>query len=239
MSPFDAYTFEQPLFGFDPSPVEDRSRSLSSTRVGKAPPSHGRSARKLSMTDTRPARTQGPRTMSFSYAEGHGLGGLGISLDTHFERPDVMPFGLPIPGRDAWDHAALPGQSFGTTVDDAIDSPMTPAQPLPPLADADEQTKKQRRRECHNQVEKRRREHINAKIEELGRLLPPQYNQVDEAVEDEEDDEHDSPMKKKVSCPYGTSLTAKKSRRSGSTAKNKDTIQCKGRILTQSVVYIQ
>lgn len=76
---------------------------------------------------------------------------------------------------------------------------MTPAHPLP-SHHVDETDKKQRRRECHNQVEKRRREHINAKIEELSRLLPAVYGQLDEAIgEDEEEDEGmGSPIKKKV-----------------------------------------
>jgi hypothetical protein len=76
---------------------------------------------------------------------------------------------------------------------------MTPAHRLPTLP-TDETYKKQRRRECHNQVEKRRREHINAKIEELSQLLPANYSQIDEAIgeEDEEDDDIESPIKKKV-----------------------------------------
>jgi hypothetical protein len=72
--------------------------------------------------------------------------------------------------------------------------------------------KKAKRRECHNQVEKRRREHINAKIEELSQLLPPQYSEPpEEAVvavveeEEEEDVKPDtSPMKKKVGRPRET-----------------------------------
>jgi hypothetical protein len=76
---------------------------------------------------------------------------------------------------------------------------MTPAQTLPTL---DDTYRKQRRRECHNQVEKRRREHINAKIEELSQLLPPHYNEPEEVVEDEEDEEPAvSPLKKKVCSP--------------------------------------
>jgi len=76
---------------------------------------------------------------------------------------------------------------------------MTPAHRLPTLP-PDETYKKQRRRECHNQVEKRRREHINAKIEELSQLLPANYSQIDEAIgeADEEDDDIESPIKKKV-----------------------------------------
>jgi hypothetical protein len=75
---------------------------------------------------------------------------------------------------------------------------VTPAQALPHLP-SEESYKKQRRRECHNQVEKRRREHINAKIEELSQLLPPNYNDADEAVEDDEDDEAANVTKKKAS----------------------------------------
>lgn len=161
-----------------------------------------RPPRKMSMTDTKPIRQKsGPRAMSFSHPTG---------LQTHFENqptdstsPPDFAFGYTMPPR--WDNAS----SFDTSFDDAIiDSP--------PLDQ--EQSKKQRRRECHNQVEKRRREHINAKIEELGHLLPPQYNQ------DEEEEEDDSPKKRKP--------------RRNSMAK-KDAGPCKGRVLTHSVQYIQ
>lgn len=77
-------------------------------------------------------------------------------------------------------------------------SPITPAQALPNLP-SEESYKKQRRRECHNQVEKRRREHINAKIEELSQLLPPNYNDADEVVDDEEEEESANASKKKAS----------------------------------------
>lgn len=77
-----------------------------------------------------------------------------------------------------------------------VDSPITPVKPLLQLSD--ENYKKQRRRECHNLVEKRRREHINAKIEELGTLLPEKYNQIDEPAE-EEDEDGKTTAKKKVS----------------------------------------
>ena len=126
--------------------------------------------------------------------------------------------------------------------------PITPAQSLPVNLVTDELYKKQRRRECHNQVEKRRREHINAKIDELSHLLPPHYNAVEEAIDDDEEDEHNhpqgSPMKKKVGqlCPSDHRLTScpQKTKRSGSNAKlPKDTAQCKGRILSQSVQYIE
>lgn len=68
------------------------------------------------------------------------------------------------------------------------------------LLPSEETYKKQRRRECHNQVEKRRREHINAKIEELSQLLPATYSQIDETLgeDDDEDDNVDSPIRKKV-----------------------------------------
>ena len=159
----------------------------------------GRPGRKFSMTDVKPIRAKsGPRAMSFSH------------MQTHFENqatdstsPPDFAFGFPIPHR--WDHSS----SFDTTFDDAIlDSP--------PLDRTD--AKKQRRRECHNQVEKRRREHINAKIEELGHLIPAHYQ-----VEEEEEEE-DSPKKRKP--------------RRNSMAK-KDAGPCKGRVLTQSVQYIQ
>jgi hypothetical protein len=119
-------------------------------------------------------------------------------------------------------------QSFGTTIDEAIlDSPFSPTFNLPGLPfDANEESKKQRRRECHNQVEKRRREHINTKIDELSQLLPPQYQQVEEALDEEEDEaDADSPKKRK--------------NRRNSAAKQKDLARCKGRILTHSVQYIQ
>jgi len=70
---------------------------------------------------------------------------------------------------------------------------------------SDDTYKKQRRRECHNQVEKRRREHINAKIEELSQLLPPQYSEPEEVMEDEEEEEPvggNASTKKKVSPSY-------------------------------------
>lgn len=97
---------------------------------------------------------------------------------------------------------------------------MTPAHPLP-----DDHAKKQRRRESHNLVEKRRREHINAMIEELSGLLPPRYLQFPVMEDDEEEDEDDSPKKKKT-------------KRSGSSIK-RDMAQCKGKILEQSVRYIK
>lgn len=79
-------------------------------------------------------------------------------------------------------------------------SPMTPAQSVHALLG--DESRKQRRRECHNQVEKRRREHINAMIEELNKLLPPRFKNPldpDLAIEDdEEDDVVESPVKKKV-----------------------------------------
>lgn len=155
----------------------------------------GRPGRKFSMTDVKPIRAKsGPRAMSF----GH--------LGTHFENTSSPPdfsFGFPIPHR--WDN----GSSFDTTFDEAIvDSP-------PDQQDA----KKQRRRECHNQVEKRRREHINAKIEELGHLIPAHYQQADD-----EEEEDDSPKKRKP--------------RRNSMAK-KDAGPCKGRVLSHSVQYIQ
>lgn len=220
--------------------TEQRARSLSSTRNiagGKAPPAR----RKLSMTDSRPPVSRGrpvhphPRTMSHSDAFS-GRFGLGIGLDTHKEGertdsispPEYNPYGIPIPPSGVWPSSApslVPG-SFGSYsyTDEAImDSPITPAQELT----SNDSYKKQRRRECHNQVEKRRREHINSKIEELCQLLPAHYSQVEEAVEEEDEEEVASPAKKK------------KNKRSGSTTKQKDAAHCKGRILSQSVRYIQ
>nr|XP_018265248.1 uncharacterized protein I303_01608 [Kwoniella dejecticola CBS 10117]OBR87406.1 hypothetical protein I303_01608 [Kwoniella dejecticola CBS 10117] len=138
--------------------------------------------------------------------------GLGIGLDTHVEgeqTDSISPpdfglngnFGMSIPHNEndnvSWGSGSIPSMlpgslgSFGETIDDAIiESPMTPAKPLHLLSD--ESYKKQRRRECHNQVEKRRREHINAKIEELSQLLPPAYNlpDNDEVIEDEDEEEN-------------------------------------------------
>ncbi|KAK8847603.1 hypothetical protein IAR55_005462 [Kwoniella newhampshirensis] len=182
--------------------------------------------------------------------------GLGIGLDTHVEGeptdsispPDFgMPgtFAMSIPRSDSlggpdgasWGSGSIPSimpgsmGSFDTADDAIIDSPMTPARPLAVFSE--ESFKKQRRRECHNQVEKRRREHINAKIEELNFLLPPTYNKLaNEEGLDEEDEEEanvkNSPAKKK------------KTKRAGSAAKSqKDAAHCKGRILTQSVQYIR
>lgn len=121
---------------------------------------------------------------------------------------------------------------------------MTPAQSVQALLG--DESRKQRRRECHNQVEKRRREHINAMIEELNKLLPPRFKNPldpDVAIEDDEDEENgaDSPVKKKVRAqPMEASLTAKKSKRTASASKQqKDAAQCKGRILSDSVQYIR
>ncbi len=84
---------------------------------------------------------------------------------------------------------------------------MTPAQSVQALLG--DESRKQRRRECHNQVEKRRREHINAMIEELNKLLPPRFKNPldpDVAIEDDEDEENpaDSPVKKKVRLGDGS-----------------------------------
>lgn len=80
-------------------------------------------------------------------------------------------------------------------------SPVTPAQTSATLLG--DESRKQRRRECHNQVEKRRREHINAMIEELNKLLPSKFKMPDPDMAIEDDDEDDantqeSPVKKKV-----------------------------------------
>jgi hypothetical protein len=106
---------------------------------------------------------------------------------------------------------------------------MSPVHTLPNIS-TDDSYKKQRRRECHNQVEKRRREHINAKIDELSQLLPVSYAQMDDAIDDDEEEDH----------PEGSPVKKKKGKRSASTVKaQKDAIQCKGRVLTHSVQYIQ
>lgn len=104
--------------------------------------------------------------------------------------PRTMSFSMPSTQGHSWDHVPQMIPSFGATVEDAIfDSPITPA------LEIDEQSKRQRRRECHNQVEKRRREHINLKIEELSRLLPAQYN-IPGPDEEDEETIGDSPKKK-------------------------------------------
>lgn len=88
---------------------------------------------------------------------------------------------------------------------------MTPAHSAAVLLG--DESRKQRRRECHNQVEKRRREHINAMIEELNKLLPTKFKmpmEGDIAVEDEDDDDPnpaESPVKKKVLQDFGYHLT--------------------------------
>ena len=58
----------------------------------------------------------------------------------------------------------------------------------------EDSSKRQKRRESHNQVEKRRREHINAKIEELGKLLPVTPGQ--NGADDYDDDDYGSSRKK-------------------------------------------
>ncbi|WWC86687.1 uncharacterized protein L201_001564 [Kwoniella dendrophila CBS 6074] len=242
--------------------------STRSSQVGKAPSSRSRTARK-SMNDARPPpgsiqprgrSTMPGRAQSFSGpAQGRATSqnggkpmGLGIGLDTHVEgeqTDSISPpdfglngtFGISIPRPEvdsiSWGSGSVPSMipgslgSFGETIDEAIiDSPVTPAKPLQALTE--ESYKKQRRRECHNQVEKRRREHINAKIEELSQLLPPMYNlpDNDEVIEDEEEEETKPLTGKK-----------KKTKRAGSTTTKaqKDAVQCKGRILSQSVQYIR
>lgn len=194
-----------------------RSRSQSSTHsVGKAPSTRSRQARK-SMTDVRPPRSSLQRGRSQVPTRPMGLG---ASLDTHVEdemTDSISPpdfgangaFGLAIAsGRDSfnndtasWASGSVPSMVPGSlgsfdTDEVLVDSPITPVKPLLHLSD--ENYKKQRRRECHNLVEKRRREHINAKIEELGTLLPEKYNQIDEPAE-EDDEDGKAAAKKKVS----------------------------------------
>ncbi|ORY21746.1 hypothetical protein BCR39DRAFT_552974 [Naematelia encephala] len=174
-----------------------RSFKPEESNIGKAPKAK---FRKGSMTnEIRPTERQPPRSQSM-----------------HAPHPRYSMGNSPT----SWGTPSLVSGSFGSYAEDALmESPMTPVLPL-----VDDTAKKQRRRECHNQVEKRRREHINAKIDELSHLLPPKYLLLDEAVEDEEEEDADSPKKK--------------SKRSGSTNKQKDAGQCKGRILQQSVHYI-
>lgn len=224
-----------------------RSRSQSSTHsVGKAPSTRSRQARK-SMTDVRPPRSSLQRGRSQVPTRPMGLG---ASLDTHVEdemTDSISPpdfgangaFGLAIAsGRDSfnndtasWASGSVPSMVPGSlgsfdTDEVLVDSPITPVKPLLHLSD--ENYKKQRRRECHNLVEKRRREHINAKIEELGTLLPEKYNQIDEPAEEEDEDGKAAAKKKKNK--RGGNVSAK---------SQKDAAHCKGRILSQSVNYIR
>ncbi|WVQ91884.1 hypothetical protein IAS59_005689 [Cryptococcus gattii] len=224
-----------------------RSRSQSSTHsVGKAPSTRSRQARK-SMTDVRPPRSSLQRGRSQVPTRPMGLG---ASLDTHVEdemTDSISPpdfgangaFGLAIAsGRDSfnndtasWASGSVPSMVPGSlgsfdTDEVLVDSPITPVKPLLHLSD--ENYKKQRRRECHNLVEKRRREHINAKIEELGTLLPEKYNQIDEPAEEEDEDGKAAAKKKKNK--RGGNISAK---------AQKDAAHCKGRILSQSVNYIR
>ncbi|WVQ75820.1 hypothetical protein IAR50_005453 [Cryptococcus sp. DSM 104548] len=240
----------EPPINFSSTDVPDgqRSRSQSTSNVGKAPSSRSRQSRK-SMTDVRPPRGSIQRGRS----QGPGTGkpmGLGVDLETHVEGeltdsispPDFganSAFGLAIPHHDSintdsgsWGSGSVPGMvpgSLGSYDNDEVivESPVTPVKSLPHLPVVDDSYKKQRRRECHNLVEKRRREHINAKIEELNTLLPEKYNQaVDQA--DDEEEEADKATKKK------------KKRGANNVSKaQKDAAHCKGRILTQSVNYIR
>ena len=249
----------EPPIQFPGSEIGHGPRSHSDTRqshVGKAPVNKSRSGRMNSFSETRPvSQPRGrpqqlhPRTMSQSDSYPNRMS-LGIVLDTHKEDAKSNSLGAPdfnysgTFGTSATRHSIdssswtsigrapslVPG-SFGSyhgNQDDVItDSPVTPASQLPRPIPEDDTYKKQRRRECHNQVEKRRREHINAKIEELGQLLPAHYSMVEEAVEDEEDEELLTAAAKK-----------KKKRASSSARAQKDAAHCKGRILAQSVVYI-
>ncbi|KAK4683670.1 hypothetical protein P7C73_g6563, partial [Tremellales sp. Uapishka_1] len=209
-----------------------RSQSSSrSSNIGKAPVSRVKPGRKMSMGDARPTSSSvlqqrgrsmqplrnypgnAPRATSQHQENGRPM------LDTHKEGertdsvspPDFCysPFGISIPTSlgegSIWTGSvpsALAGSFGATTVDEVLESPMTPALPLPRLP-LDDVNKKQRRRECHNQVEKRRREHINSKIEELSQLVPASYGIADPdmAVDDDDDEElvmEGSPTKKKV-----------------------------------------
>jgi hypothetical protein len=121
--------------------IDERSRSLSASRshIGKAPLNRTKPARKLSMSETRPAGVRGrpplphPRTMSHSDAFSNARFGLGIGLNTHQEGqrtnsispPESHPnFGVSIPLDSSWTSAApslVPG-SFGSygLADEAI-----------------------------------------------------------------------------------------------------------------------
>lgn len=212
-------------FSPNPEPISIPHEHGHTSNVGKAP--KARTGRKGSMTDVKPVIRQRTQSASRAMSFNEGRSGLGLGLQTHMEDRTTSDWN--IPNRFLWDSSgSVPSmQSFGTTVDSAIlDSPTSPS--FPPLpAEADEESKKQRRRECHNQVEKRRREHINTKIEELSLLLPASYHQTEDiaVLEEEEEDENDSPKKKK--------------NRRNSVLKQKEAAHCKGRVLTQSVQYIQ
>ena len=112
--------------------------------------------------------------------------------DRHFAQSSSVASFPALPWGTAGSMPSLVSDSVGSIgfVGDDL-SPLTPALQLAqlPLMANEDSLKKQRRRECHNQVEKRRREHINAMIEELNRLLPIQHRMYDEAVLDEEEEE--------------------------------------------------
>lgn len=184
-----------------------------------------------------------PRSMSFQQDVKPNMNSFAAqrhnSLSTTNEYGFDQQYGISIPRngdytRSLWEPGSAPSvlpnsmATFGASVDGALDSPVTPAQNIQQLLG--DEGRKQRRRECHNQVEKRRREHINAMIEELNKLLPQKFKMPleSEVIEDEEEEEMDSPVKKR------------KNKRAASTSKAaKDAAQCKGRILSDSVQYIR
>ncbi|OCF58578.1 hypothetical protein L486_03065 [Kwoniella mangroviensis CBS 10435] len=236
-----------------------RSRSARKSMNDARPPPGSIQPRGRSALPGRAQSFSGPGSAQARATSQNGSGkpmGLGIGLDTHVEgeqTDSISPpdfglngsFGMSIPRTEidtvSWGSGSVPSMlqpgslgSFGETLDDAIiDSPMTPAKPLQALSD--ESYKKQRRRECHNQVEKRRREHINAKIEELSHLLPAMYNlpDNDEVLLDDEEEEGKPQIE--------SGKKKKKTKRAGSmnTKSQKDAVQCKGRILSHSVQYIR
>ncbi|KAL7419127.1 hypothetical protein Q5752_005963 [Cryptotrichosporon argae] len=233
----------------------DRSRSQSSSRsslLGKAATSRARPHRKQSMSDARPSSVaaqprgrlmQAPRSQSFQAQSSFAFGNL-APAGTDMASPDFnigRHFGFPLGygGNPEWQpgsapsllHGGMPG--YGASLEEsALESPMTPAQDLHPAMPSADETKKQRRRESHNQVEKRRREHINLMIDQLSKLLPLRYQQMNapaEAIEEDDDEAvgDQSPSKRK------------KSKRSMSSSKaQKDSTQNKGQVLSNSVDYI-
>lgn len=162
-----------------------------------------------------------PRAMSFSQGDHSPLGvGLGFGLVPHPEgQRTVMPpwnsdgFAVPIPRRQSLNGplesytsmGSVPGLlsgSIGSLTDvnenAILDSPYTPGGQLPSLTGADPvvEAKKQKRRASHNAVEKRRREHINVRIDELNAIVPAEFK--GQLEEEESIEASASPSKKKV-----------------------------------------
>lgn len=193
------------------------------------------------MTDVKPAvgpraRTASNRAMSYSHPDGRP----GLNLDTHLEHqrtnsvsPPDYSFGIAPSWNGSGSLQSM--QSFGTTLDSAIlDSPTSPQSAFPislgeaPPGEAEEM-KKQRKKELHNLVEKKRREHINTNIDTLAGMLPQHYLHLDEGLQE---------MEPELEEELGSPKSKKKHRRT-SMAKPKDVSVCKGRVLAHTVQYVQ